>query len=158
MPKRRRRVAVSEPSLCLEQFALVNQMGGHPMSEPVQCRICDTSEPSQPTEIGEPANEMTLSTRTVPPPPTGRSPLGHRPASEPPGGADPANLRREPERRACATPRWRASTGGERRRTVPAAPPRSDETPPTPRRCGRCRSRRPAPASAARLPPCPRGP
>jgi len=43
VPKRRRRVAVSELGLCLEQFALVNQMRGHPMSESVQRRIWDTS-------------------------------------------------------------------------------------------------------------------
>lgn len=43
VPKRRRRVAVSVPGLCLEQFPLVNQMRGHPMSESVQRRIWDTS-------------------------------------------------------------------------------------------------------------------
>ena len=46
VPERRRRVAVSEPSLRLEQFSFVNQMGGHPMSESVRCRIWNTGEPS----------------------------------------------------------------------------------------------------------------
>jgi len=36
VPNRRRRVAVSELGLGLEQFAFVNQMCGHPMSE--SCR------------------------------------------------------------------------------------------------------------------------
>jgi hypothetical protein len=46
VPKRHRRVAVPEPRLCLEQFAFVNQMCGHPVPKSVQCRIWNTSEPS----------------------------------------------------------------------------------------------------------------
>lgn len=68
VPKGRRRIAVSEPSLCLEQFALVNQMRGNPIAAKNRSRSSATvrREASYAKAVREMPKSSTNSRRFVP--------------------------------------------------------------------------------------------